>query len=162
MDIAIATGMFALPMIAMALFLIVWCLQGLVARGEIRRTRLGLSQSEFERSARGLTLLKDWLSPEQLGCYEKYGYFEVTGSDSGTVYRIRQGKQANVEQLDGTGQAICAWCFVPKGDLVVGDVMLAQKIALETDERAAIAVAIRYTTLHARRATGTGPGLLAS
>ncbi len=36
------------------------------------------------------------------------------------------------------------WCFAPKGYLVAGDVMLAQKIALETDERGALAVANRF------------------
>ena len=35
------------------------------------------------------------------------------------------------------------YCFVPEGTLPIGDVMLAQKIALETDERAALAVANR-------------------
>jgi hypothetical protein len=30
------------------------------------------------------------------------------------------------------------------GDLMAGDVMLVQKIALETDERAALAVAVKY------------------
>jgi hypothetical protein len=37
------------------------------------------------------------------------------------------------------------YCFIPKGDLVPGDVMLAQKIALETNELAALAVANRFT-----------------
>jgi hypothetical protein len=37
------------------------------------------------------------------------------------------------------------WCFVPKGDLVEGDVMLAQKISLETSERTALAAANRFT-----------------
>jgi hypothetical protein len=36
------------------------------------------------------------------------------------------------------------WCFVPEGSLVAGDVMLAQKIALETSEYAALAVARRF------------------
>jgi hypothetical protein len=40
---------------------------------------------------------------------------------------------------------------VPEGNLVPGDVMLAQKIALETDERAAIDVAVKYATLGVRR-----------
>ena len=83
-------------------------------------------------------------------------------SDSGTVYRIQYGKQANVEQLDNAGRPVCAWCFVPEGDLVAGDVMLAQKIALETNERAAIAIAIKYATLRTRRLTRAGPDLLAS
>jgi hypothetical protein len=164
LDTAIATGMFALPMIVMALFFFVWCLKELVALGEIRRARHGLSQAAFEleSTARGLRLLKEWLSPEQLNSYEKYGYFDVTGSDSGTIYRIQHGKQANVEQLDKAVQPFWAWCFVPEGDLVAGDVMLAQKIALETNERAAIAVAVKHAALRTRRITHAGPRLLAS
>ena len=163
LDTAMATRMFALPMIAMALFLLVWCLTGLIALGEFRRARhaRGYSIFEPESSVRGLMLLKNWLSPAQLRSYEKHGYFEVIGSDSGTTYRIQYGKQANVEQLDSTGRPICAWCFVPEGDLVAGDVMLAQKIALETNERAAIAIAIKYATLRTRRLTRAGPDLLA-
>lgn len=38
---------------------------------------------------------------------------------------------------------IAVWCFGPEGYLPVGDVMLAEKIALETDEHAALAVANR-------------------
>jgi hypothetical protein len=30
------------------------------------------------------------------------------------------------------GDKVCAWCFVPEGNLAAGDCMLAQKIALET------------------------------
>jgi hypothetical protein len=142
----------------MALFLFVWCLTGLVALGVIGRSRHGGRRGAFERESntRGLTLLKNWLSPAQLGAYESHGYFEVIGSDSGTIYRIHHGQQANVEQLDHAGRPVCVWCFVPVGDLVAGDVMLAQKIALETDENAAIAVAVKYATLRIRRVTRAG------
>jgi hypothetical protein len=34
-----------------------------------------------------------------------------------------------------------AWCFLPTGQLVAADIMLAQKIALETNEHKALAVA---------------------
>jgi hypothetical protein len=37
------------------------------------------------------------------------------------------------------------WCFVPRDPLVAGDVMLAQKIALETDEQGALALANNFT-----------------
>jgi hypothetical protein len=90
----------------------------------------------FERNARGLKLLKDWLSPEQSTCYEQHKYFEVIGSDSARVYRIHHGTQT-------IGKPVCRWCFLPEGNLVAGDVMLAQKIALETNERGALAVANR-------------------
>jgi hypothetical protein len=97
----------------------------------------------FERNARGLKLLKDWLSPEQFTCYEQHKYFEVIGSDSARVYRIHHGTQTNIEELDSIGKPVCSWCFVPEGNLVAGDVMLVQKIALETNERGALAVANR-------------------
>ena len=97
----------------------------------------------FETEARALTLLKEWLSPKQRACYERFRYFDVVGSDTGTRYRIRHGTQTNIEELGNTGHQVCKWCFVPDGDLVAGDVMLAQKIALETNERGALSVAHR-------------------
>ena len=96
----------------------------------------------FVARARALILLEEWLSPEQRACYDRFRYFDVVGSDTGTHYRIHHGTQTNIEEL-GHGQRVCRWCFVPEGNLVAGDVMLAQKIALETNERAALAVAHR-------------------
>jgi hypothetical protein len=99
---------------------------------------------EISRSdVRGLELLKEWLSPEQLTAYEQRRHFDVIGSDSGTVFRIHHGAQTNVVELDKLGQPVCRWCFVPDGFLVAGDVMLSQKIALETNERGVLAVANR-------------------
>ena len=99
--------------------------------------------SRFEAEARALTLLKGWLSPTQRACYERFRYFDVTGSDTGTRYRIHHGTQTNIDELGSTGHLVCKWCFVPDGNLVAGDVMLAQKIALETNERGALTVANR-------------------
>ena len=105
-----------------------------------------------EREGRALRLLKEWLSPEQLASYERFKYFDVIGSDTGTRYRIHHGTQTNIEELSHTGHHICKWCFVPDGDLVAGDVMLAQKIALETNERGALMVAHRsFVTAGPRR-----------
>ena len=50
----------------------------------------------------------------------------------------------NIHELDGAGRPRVGWCFAPKGHLVAGDVMLAQKIALEIDERGALTVANRF------------------
>ena len=96
-----------------------------------------------EQKARDL--LKQWLSSVQLAQYERTGHFEVTGCDSGKHYRIRRGRQMNVFELDQNGVQVAAWCFGPGGRLPVGDIMLAQKIALETDEHAALAVANRVS-----------------
>jgi hypothetical protein len=97
-----------------------------------------------EREARGLELMKEWLSSEQFAQYDAKSYFEVTGCHSGKRYRISHGTSMNIHELDGAGRPRVGWCFAPKGHLVAGDVMLAQKIALETDERRALAVANRF------------------
>jgi hypothetical protein len=94
-----------------------------------------------KREARGQRLLKEWLSPAQLVQYTANDHFDVTGSDSGKRYRIRYGTAVNIHEVDGAGHAKIGLCFVPEGHLVSGDVMLAQKIALETDECAALLVA---------------------
>jgi hypothetical protein len=43
-------------------------------------------------------------------------------------------KAVNVDELDSVGNRVCEWCFLPEGKLAAGDIMLAQKIALETFE----------------------------
>jgi len=96
------------------------------------------------REARGIKLLRDWLSPEQLAQYDRFGYFDVTGCDSGKRYRIRHGTGTNIYEMDEAGQTRTGWCFVPDGYLVAADVVLAQKIALETDELGALMVAKHF------------------
>ena len=53
----------------------------------------------------------------------------------------------NVEQLDRTGKRIGVLCFMPEGGLAVGDVMLAQKIALELFETEALQIANKTPSL---------------
>lgn len=93
-----------------------------------------------EAADRGMKLLRSWLDPQQSEQYAKDGYFDVVGS-RGTRYRITNGTAGNVHEFDKHGKQIASWCFHPGGALCMGDTMLAQKIALETDERAAIRVA---------------------
>jgi hypothetical protein len=85
--------------------------------------------------------LREWLSPEQLAQYDANSYFDVTGCHSGKRYRICHGTAMNVYEIDLAGNPRNGWCFVPNAPLVAGDVMLAQKIALETNERGALVVA---------------------
>jgi hypothetical protein len=68
-------------------------------------------------------------------------YFDVIGCDTGRRYRIHYGTVTNVHQIDQAGQPVTGLCFVPSGGLVAGDVMLVQKIALETNEQTTLAVA---------------------
>jgi len=94
--------------------------------------------------ARGRRLLRRWLSAEQLAQFDAHNFFDVIGCHTAKRYRIYYANVANVEELDKVGRPIMRYCFIPKGDLVPGDVMLAQKIALETNELAALAVANRF------------------
>jgi hypothetical protein len=94
--------------------------------------------------ARGRRLLRRWLSAEQLAQFDARNFFDVIGCHTANRYRIYYANVANVEELDKVGRPIMRYCFIPKGDLVPGDVMLAQKIALETNELAALAVANRF------------------
>jgi hypothetical protein len=97
-----------------------------------------------DAEAKGLRLLRSWLTSEQRNQFDSYGYFDVVGNVTGVRYRIRYGVAANVEQLDSEGHPLVGRCFLPIGYLVAGDVMLAQKIALETNERSALAVSQKF------------------
>jgi len=114
-----------------------------VHREEMHRMLLSLTPPSEARD-RGFQLLKENLSPAQRAQFEKRGYFVVAGGETGTRYRIRTGDQMNVEQLTKKGRAKRLLCFMPEGDLVEGDVMLAQKLALELFESAALEVACDY------------------
>lgn len=94
-----------------------------------------------EAQERGLHLLKDNLTPEQRQSYEANRYFDVKGGESGTTYRIRHGRQMNIDVFGQDGKRRNGLCFLPVGGLVAGDCMLAQKTALELYESEALKVA---------------------
>jgi hypothetical protein len=94
-----------------------------------------------EREMRGIKLLREWLTPEQLHQFDKHRYFDVIGCHSLKRYRIHHGTERNICELDRNGHPRAFFCVVPNERLVPGDVMLAQKIGLEADELATLAVA---------------------
>lgn len=100
-----------------------------------------------EAEQRSRALLIDWLSPAQLKQYAltRGSSFEVTSS-GGRRYLITDSRTYGVFRLDADGREEERFCFVPAGtdNLATGDIMLAQKIALETDEEKALAVANRH------------------
>ena len=97
------------------------------------------------KEARGRRLLREWLSQDQRAQFDDKNYFEVVGCDSRRRYRIynrmTHRETTNVYEIDDAGRPKVAWCFLPAGRLVAADIMLAQKIALETNEHKALAVA---------------------
>jgi hypothetical protein len=92
---------------------------------------------------RGFQLLTLNLPPAQREQYSRHGYFDVIGGDTGKRYRIRHGCLMNVEQLDQNGRRVQLLCFTPRGRLPIGDIMLAQKLALELFENDVLTVANR-------------------
>jgi len=115
-------------------------------RGERSRRRAAkrlFIRHGMEKTAEGrsLRLLRQWLSPAQRVQFAEMSYFEVVGGDTGKRYRIYAGAATNVCEVDDNGRPTLGLCFLPMGDLPIGDVMLSQKIALECSETQARGVA---------------------
>jgi hypothetical protein len=94
---------------------------------------------------RAVALLLSWLTPEQEKQWNARCAFEVIGCDTGTRYRITYRAVMNVHELDADGHSVKQWCFTPEGGLAAGDMLLAQKIALETMETRALTIANSQT-----------------
>lgn len=89
-------------------------------------------------------LLREWLSPSQLAEFDNIGCFQVNGSDGGK-FRITPAAYYNVMWCSPDGVKLL--CFTPYGMLPRHDCMLAQKIALETDEIGVLRMAnVRVST----------------
>ncbi|WP_051387190.1 hypothetical protein [Bradyrhizobium sp. ARR65] len=115
-------------------------------RSRVRATRALFIKHGAERTPEGrsLLLLREWLSPAQRAQFGKKGYFEVIGGETGKRYRIYPGAISNVCEIDEKGRPKLGLCFRTLGELPIGDVMLAQKIALESSESSTLAVARRF------------------
>jgi hypothetical protein len=106
-----------------------------------RGVKAAHTAQRLDAETKSRILLREWLTPEQLALYLRNRCFEVFGSKTGKRYLIQEGRQQNVFELEPPFRG---WCFVPKGSLATGDVMLAQKIALETDEEETLKVALPF------------------
>jgi hypothetical protein len=100
---------------------------------------------EYERAMtaareRSFALLKDWLSPKQRADFEEHRMFCVIGERTGRRYVITSGYSNNVWRLDESGKPDAQLCFGPR-KVHLGDILLAQKLTLETDEEEALGVA---------------------
>ena len=126
---------------AVAWLLTLCALAGAIAWSDAPARYHSWAKQRDDAEKRGRRLLEEWLSPAQLEQYRRYHHFEVIGSHSGRRYRIRQGRQMNIDELDSRNKSTAVWCFLPQGRLPIGDIMLAQKIALESDEHHALAIA---------------------
>ena len=97
--------------------------------------------SQVHPAIKAMNILKEWLSPQQLAQYEQYCYFDVTGSHTKRWYRIYTGGSYNVREITRGGRYITDYCFYPDNLHHLGDILLAQKVALETNEQEVLKVA---------------------
>jgi hypothetical protein len=97
-----------------------------------------------EAQKKGMELLRANLTQAQKADWDQCGHFHVVGNVTGKTYRIKKGRQMNIFELDGGGSEVQGWCFLPQGGLVEGDVLLAQKNALELDEAGALKIANKF------------------
>jgi len=86
------------------------------------------------------TLLLSHLSPEQATQYQQYRSFDVVGSLGGN-YRVRYGRADNISRMADEA-SICCGPQSQGESLPIPDVMLAQYLALITDEAAFLRVAV--------------------
>lgn len=95
---------------------------------------------------RSRDLLRACLGAEQLDQFDRAGWFIVSGRVHD--YRIKHGRTANIELIARDGRYRGRLCFYPEAgrgrELPVYDVMLAQKLVLEGDELAALAIAVAH------------------
>lgn len=84
--------------------------------------------------ARARRLLKRTLTDDQRAMLRKLGYFEVEGSRTSRIYRIKTGIVRNVILLDARGREVEQLCAHPAGSVPDFDAMLAQKLMLEAAE----------------------------
>lgn len=98
-----------------------------------------------EAAKRGIRLLRENLTEEQLASFDRDKSFCVTGGETRTRYRIHYGKQMNIRVLCKNGSVKHGLCFLPSGNLCIGDTMLAQKLALECNEMEALRVANKFS-----------------
>jgi len=91
--------------------------------------------------ARSLCLLRENLAPDQFTQYSEQGFFDVIGGMTGNRYRVAPGSSMNISEIDCEGRCLRRLCFFPQGALPDGDVLLAQKLALELFEGDALMVA---------------------
>lgn len=107
---------------------------------------------------RGIDLLNENLTPAQRRQFAFHRHFDVIGQ-SGRRYRLWHRPMQNIEEFDANGERVCVWCFHPRQPLVLGDVLLAQKTALELFEADALRVAHRYSDFAAYGITPPPPRL---
>ncbi len=99
--------------------------------------------AQRQADARAEALLRQNLTLQQQLDFERTKSFVVNGFNN-VRYRIRKGRVANVDVVGKDGRVQDRLCFHPGLPCPDFDVMLAQKLLLESDEAHALRVANRH------------------
>jgi hypothetical protein len=84
-------------------------------------------------AARAEALLHSCLNAEQQHMLRTHHKFRIV-SNLGNIFEICEGRMHNIYKLNMEGYRVENWCVLPSGELAQCDVMLAQKLWLESDE----------------------------
>ncbi len=124
-----------------------------VAAEIVERQLIALAKARAEEAAaqaRAEALLLENLDQTQAAEFKKSRQFVVHVKDKDKDknqerrYLVKYGFQSNVKLLDEkTGQPVAGFCIHPPGDFPVPDIMLAQKLLLECDEKEFLRIANR-------------------
>lgn len=92
-------------------------------------------KEQEEATRRAEELLNRHLNEEQRKQYRKEKKFKVIGGD-GAAFEIGSQWSGNVSELNGRGKPIRRFCAHPREQVPIPDLMLSQKLMLETDPEA--------------------------
>jgi hypothetical protein len=122
---------------------LVWSAPSEEERATQRAAAAARQREVAEAKERAEALLRYSLDEEQAKRFAERREFVVT-SRSGRRYRITHGTAGNVLELHPESEKTLArYCIHPAAHLPEADVMLAQKLLLETDEEAFLRIANR-------------------
>jgi len=106
----------------------------ITAEREAERVRLAeAAEHDKKAQARAEELLFLFLTPEQQKMYKEKGYFDTEVNDK--QYRLYKGRAGNVRKIEN-GKEVDKLCAHPVPSLPDADNVLAQFLALHTDEAA--------------------------
>lgn len=100
-----------------------------------------VAKLQVEALQRATELLVATLSPQQAAEFKSTQAFTVHSKTGDRIYRVTYGTAGNVYELSKEGRKVAKYCIHPSEDVPVPDVMLAQKLMLETDEKQFLKVA---------------------
>jgi len=104
---------------------------------EAKQTALRVAREQAV--GRAESLLRSLLSQEQLAMFTRERAFVVNGRRD--RYRIRAGRQGNVDVVGHDGRIREVLCIHPREDVPNFDTMVAQKLMIEDNEDSFVALA---------------------